>query len=486
MLKSRSLADRVAQAVGQGVDADSIADSTVITQLPKTDIVNVRTTSADRTLARDIADAYVTEYIALLRTQIDDARAPDSERVRAELDALRAQLTLIDQDIAAAVAPFLDESRLAPGEVLPAVPAIELLSPELASQKQILLDEYAQVVATQSELEVDGRLRVSSAAIQAATLPTQPVPGNSAGPLLVVGLIGGMLLGATIVVAQTRLSGRVVNARQAEAILGVELVGSCPHEPAVNDRERLVSVVPERFGRFVDALCVRAETNARVGQTLHVVVVGSRRGAGTTTLAMAMANRYAAGGLRVALVDADGREPEITTLFGADVPGIPGLLAAASSRAATPAQPASMETERAFANPGVDRLVVLGAGSHNEVLRRDDVPDLIEALSGHADVVVFDGGPLMDAASSVQLAQFADAVVLAVPLGRERTDNLAIIGRQLSSRADVVLGVATPASRRQFPRASRAGGPAGEHAGSWTDPRTEATIVRESSRAKES
>ena len=49
-------------------------------------------------------------------------------------------------------------------------------------------------------------------------------------------------------------------------------------------------------------------------------------------------------------------------------------------------------------------------------MRRQNVPHLLEAASGNSNVhvVVIDGGPMLDAASTVQLCQLVDAVVLAV------------------------------------------------------------------------
>ena len=62
--------------------------------------------------------------------------------------------------------------------------------------------------------------------------------------------------------------------------------------------------------------------------------------------------------------------------------------------------------------------------------------------------LVADGGPVLDLASTLQFAALVDAVVLAVPLARQKADDLTDMARQLESVQAKLLPVVTSPSRR--------------------------------------
>ncbi|MFT3852372.1 MAG: hypothetical protein QM733_06510 [Ilumatobacteraceae bacterium] len=102
------------------------------------------------------------------------------------------------------------------------------------------------------------------------------------------------------------------------------------------------------------------------------------------------------------------------------------------------------------ADVSVDNLGVIGVGapeSAPSVLRRDRVAGLVRAASERANFVVFDAGPLLDSASSVQLMRMADVVALAVPMRRQRVRHLQAVARQLESARGRLLPVITPSRR---------------------------------------
>ena len=98
--------------------------------------------------------------------------------------------------------------------------------------------------------------------------------------------------------------------------------------------------------------------------------------------------------------------------------------------------------------PGV-RVVGAGGQAGGPALRRQQVPDLLDAATRLASVLVIDAGPVLAAASSAQLAQLADAVVLAVPRRRLLRRTLASVASQLADRRDDLLVVVMPARRRR-------------------------------------
>jgi hypothetical protein len=81
------------------------------------------------------------------------------------------------------------------------------------------------------------------------------------------------------------------------------------------------------------------------------------------------------------------------------------------------------------------------------VLRRQDVPRLIDAASANAHVVVFDAGPLLETAATIHLAHLVDAVVLALPVRRLSVRALSTVAAQLRGRRGYLFPVLVPATR---------------------------------------
>ena len=320
--------------------------------------------------------------------------------------------------------------------------------PELVTNKDALLRAYTRLSDTLKELELDAKLRVTSYVVQRATLPTF-AETSSSKTLVAAGILGGAALGLIATVIWARLSPMVLDERHAETILGRPVVGSFPRfRSLARSRRNALEALPRQAVRFVDELCVHAEANAEIGKALTVAVVGTERAAAATTIALAMAGRYGANGSSVVLIDADTRRPEISALYNARG-GIPELLANVMAEAwGTAIRRGRFDP---FTPTPVGEVSVLGLGDKSAAmsLRRQNVPALLDAAAGDSNVhvVVIDGGPMLDAASTVQLCQLVDAVVLAVPLKHQRIEGLVTVAAQLENRRGELLPVITPHRR---------------------------------------
>jgi capsular polysaccharide biosynthesis protein/Mrp family chromosome partitioning ATPase len=456
VLRSDDLAERVANEVGGGATTRQIERDTTIEHEPETDIVDVVVLGADPQRARTIADAYVDQYFESLQEQVSETRQPEIEALSTQLDNITGQLADVDDGIRERMAPFLPEDGVIADGAYAPIPGVDQVAPDLLSQKSILLSQYNEVLATRTELtqlDINAKLRVTSQVVQRATLPTEPFVGD--GPLvLIAGLVGGAFLGLLLAVLAARLSRTALDVHEIEEVLGQPIVGEFPSIRALSkNRRAAVEALPHRAATFVDSVAVRAEAHAPVEGTFTVAVVGTERSAGSTTLAGALANRYASNGSQVILIDADQRDSELTRLFAAGRPGIPALLA---NRAKD--RPVNRRSDGSrfdpFSPTAVNGLVVVGIGDKADSggLRRQVVPDLLEAASRSAHVVVFDCGPVLDAASTLQLVQLVDAVVLAVPTRRLLTRTLSTIASQLQGRRGGLLPVLMPIARRRGPK----------------------------------
>jgi Mrp family chromosome partitioning ATPase len=437
VLRSEELVDLVADRTD--LSPAVVRVSTNITHEPKTDIVQINVSSPEPALSTAIADAYVDEYFRAIEAQVSTTRQPQIDQLSEQLTSLETMISAIDNEIATTMERYLPS----PGSAQFAqLPDIDMVAPDLMSRKEVLLAQYNGVLATRNELvrlDINERPRVTSQVVQSATTPLAPVEERGT-MLMVAGALGGLFLGMIAAVLVGRLSRIALDVREIEAVLEESIVGEFPVvRTFAKNRRAPVEALPPRVAAFADMLAVRAEGHAPSSGAFTVAVVGTERSAGSTTLAGALANRFAMNGARVLLVDADTRDSELSRLFAAGRPGIPALIASGGDPGSGALSPTA-----------VAGLLVVGTGDAvaRRSLRRQSLPELISTASTQAHVVVFDCGPLLETASAVQLAHVADVVVLAVPERRLLTRTLVTIGNQLRDRRGGLLPVLMPARRR--------------------------------------
>jgi Mrp family chromosome partitioning ATPase len=231
-----------------------------------------------------------------------------------------------------------------------------------------------------------------------------------------------------------------------------------PDANVTKHRERALKDPPKSQWRFANTLCVRAESHRSAGESLTVLVTSSANGAGSTTIAAAVARRFAAAGLDVLLIDADPNMPELSYVYAVN-DSEQGSLASLATTPLGGSDPDGSRDARTPTRSRVSGLSVVGIGSADDItlLRRLDPRDLLSRAGRLADVVVVDGGSLLESGSTVQLMQVVDAVILAVPLRWQDAKELTTLSLQLRSRSDGILTVLSPVSRSAA-RRSRARG----------------------------
>ncbi len=437
VIGSQSAAEAVAQVIGDGSTAQSILGTLSVIQAQNTDIVELTVSTPDARRSQTIAKLYLQQYFANLQTQVDATRNSSLAGVDAKLLELQDQLTAIDAAIAAAMAPYLPPPGTVCSTTCPPIPPIEQVVPNLVSQKDSALSQYQGLSATKNDLLLGDQVRVSSQIVQAATLPTVPVVSSNR-KILAAGVLGGLVLGLVLAVIAARVSRKVLDNEEASELLQVPVVGSVPRYGISNDRRAVVEYLPANATPFIDHLRVRADALDRQHHALVVLVTGTDVGVGTTSLAGALANRFALNGAEVLVVDADPLHPELSQLFELQPGGLPAYAGG------PPRAPGSASLLRPTRVPSLQIVAAADMMESGSVLRREDVPKLLARLDPHADVIIVDGGPFLGAASTVQFAHIADAVVLAIPTGRQQKQALALIGRELREQQPNVLAVTTP------------------------------------------
>ncbi len=467
VLKSSALASVVATGVGNGQTSASIGDAVSVSHVPKTDIVQIKASTTNPALSQAIANQYAKSYLDQLHTQVDVTQQTQISPLQTQLDALLTQLSAVNGQIATAMAPYLNAKPISATSGYPPIPDPSTVVPALVTQRDTLISQYNQLLQSKTQVQLNGQLQVTSQVVQPAAAPTKlSLPRSKL--YVIIGVVAGAFVGAVLCALIARISARVVNADQLGDVLGYPVVGRMPKISSLaRDRRNALEAIEPQAAHFIDTLCVRAEANVRHGRAATILVVGTLRSAGATTLASALAARFAAGGSDVLLIDTNMRRPELTVLYAKPgQSGLAGLLAQADGRSPDGARMADAFSQTQA--PGV-RVVGIGPRGDAPPLRRQTVPLLVEVACTQAQVVVFDGGPLLDAASNTQLAELVDAVVLAIPADRQKLRDLEVIARQLQGVRGEVLPVIVPAAR---PRRRRPGTPRpAPSAGSATPPR---------------
>ncbi len=443
VLESEELASQVAAKVTEGsnteITAAELREIVTIEHKPETDVVEITTTTDSDAKAQAISQTYADLYVAgLATTETDTAQ---KTQLDTQITQLEGSLQKIDDAIKESMKGFLPTGRKQNPDPIP--PA-EVVDPSNVSKRQTILAELIDLKSQKNDLDLQSTLKVNTEIIDDAPLPLEPKPARG-NFLLAGGLLAGAVAGVVVALMWARFSTKVLDEVSAGEILGSPVVSEFPHYRSLA-RNPLAAfqALPRSAVPTVDQLCVRAEAMARIGEPLVVAVTGTMRSAGSTTLALAMAERFAAGGASVVVIDGDVRDPRVTALFNATADGgVPSVIA--SDGALT-----DQRGRSAFTRTMDPAVSVLGLGPNrgSAALRRDTVPAVLSAARRKAEVIVVDGGPVLDLASTLQFASLADAVVLAVPLARQKGDALLDLSRQLGPVAAKLLPVVTAPSRR--------------------------------------
>lgn len=162
-------------------------------------------------------------------------------------------------------------------------------------------------------------------------------------------------------------------------------------------------------------IAARIAAEVRAGQTILCCGLGQHDGVGAASLALARALAEMTA-WRVLLVEAQGAEPAMPGMPTG--PGYSDLVSGAGLQ------------DSMLAAGGVPRLQLMGAGSRRELIPATamlaaEMPGVLAALRGGADLVLLIGAPIRHAPATASLARHADATVLFTHQGQDRRDDLA-------------------------------------------------------------
>ncbi|MBV9633952.1 MAG: lipopolysaccharide biosynthesis protein [Methylobacteriaceae bacterium] len=340
--------------------------------------------------------------------------------------------------------------------------ALEREAAAARDQLETFLQKYREATARDADNAAPADARIISRAI-APELPSFP----KKVPMLVIGTLAGFLLSFGIVVSRELLSGRATappdlgaTPRPAPVVSAVAegdetLVEAPPTaaDPSPAAAPPIARPAPTsagsstgedaRRGGDVAGLARHIEELKPSGHAACILVCGVDRGSGATVAAIDLARALARDG-RAIIVDFDSGGPGLDR-FVSDGPtvGLADLVAGRKSFAEV------IHRDR------TSRLHVLPAGDAGKSQAGDGerLNLILDALVATYDYIVFDGSPVSDGKTSLDLASWAGLTVLVTARGEGERDTIAAANALVEAGAED-LRVLTPEGKASAMTAS--------------------------------
>jgi non-specific protein-tyrosine kinase len=350
-------------------------------------------------------------------------------------------------------------------------------NPELSAR---IATEYAeQFKKFQRELAA-AKVRTAGAfLVKPASPGTQVQPRTVRN--VVLGLLFGLIIGCALAFLRDALDTRVRSTDEIADSLGLPLLARLPRPSAeLRRHDRLVTVsepdglAAEGFKILranVDFACMETDTTT-------LLVTSAYDGEGKSTTVANLAVLLARAGQRVVLVDLDLRRPYLHRFFDLEGPGVAQVATgAATLEEALAPIPLVWPGSESWNGQGFESLQPLGgmlevlpAGPMparlDDVLGKNILANMLDALRQRADVVLIDSTPLL-AGDAMATSASVDAIVLVLnadvirrPVLRElrrildsiptRKIGFVAAGAQLdSSYSDHLMGYGSPTRSRE-------------------------------------
>lgn len=388
------------------------------------------------------------QRLAQIRRGIQSEVGRIVSSLASEVESHRQRVGLLETEVAQVRAQVVKEDA--------AMARLRVLEREAEATRELYQDTLRRAEAadpTAATTPSDGRLLSPAAPPTVSTKPRLVLMGG-------LGFVLGCGLALVAAVGRELLDRRFRTVGQAEAQLGLKVIGvvpsleGLPGQPPEFEPEDTVVIYPG--GAFAEA--VRAVSNQlrslprpilhRAGDrsgdlpgersgALILAVTSSVQGEGKTMLAVSLARSAALSDQRVLLVDADMRLGRVHKAL--DIEATPGL-------ADYLADPAGKELASLWRNDPSTRLKVLTCGRQGYkagvLLQSGHLRRAMQGLREAFDLIVIDTPPVLPVADFGTLVDVADAALFIVDWSRMRPDVIeAGAARLRAARSGLELGV---------------------------------------------
>lgn len=382
----------------------------------------------------DVPEVISSNVVAQLRAQetrvtqrIADLQSdygPRHPRLIAAENELVEIRTNIKKEIGRIVAGMRNEVARARARESALETAVKQLERKTADQnsRQIRLNELArEAEANQQILEQFMNQTKQIAARQALQEPDSRIIAYAEPPvtpswpkkqlILLVAALGALMLGSALVLFLERVNSAVRTESDVEEATGLRVVGVIPSMGRRRSGASLTrAIVKHPSSHFAEAMrSVHTSLLMDPSGTppKSILITSAYPGEGKSTVAACFARAVADQGLRVAIIDADLRRPQIAKIFGLnDKPGLTDLLL----------RQASLQ-DVLHADKGAT-LCVIPSGSKKSapanLLAGDGLSSLFAKLGEHFDLIVVDTPPVLVVSDALLVCRHVDSTAMIV------------------------------------------------------------------------
>jgi tyrosine-protein kinase len=391
LVTRQPVAAAVVSSLGLKMSPSAALDAVSATPIGQTDLVAVQATASSPQLAQRLANAFVTQTIAL-------STAAMHASIQGEMPTLKDQLAAVPSG-----------QRYGAGT----------LGAQIQELEQLLLQKDPTLV--------------SEAPAVLPTAPSSPKTKLS----LVAGLVAGLLVGVGAAFLFHALDPRLRREEQLRERFGLPILARIPRQPQNRPRPLLPGELSPGAHEGYRTLRTVLAARARSSESRVVLVTGSSPGEGKSTTAIGLAAALAHGGARVVMIEADLRKPTFAGSFNlSEFNGIERVLTGQVdlAKAVVPVRVDGVPLRVLPAHPSGNSTVGLSFA----VVRK-----LINDARAISDFVVIDSAPLTAVIDALPFAQAADEVVIVARLDETRLTKLDELDDLLSqngvNRTGVVL-----------------------------------------------
>jgi succinoglycan biosynthesis transport protein ExoP len=398
------VAARTSRALHNGMTPSQIQSAVTIEQQGQANVVSIKATDPNPTLAARIPNEFARQYIAF-RRDADRAKVHDAQLlVQHQLDGLSPE-----------------KRRSGQGRSLQ----------QRAEQLQIL----ASLQTGNAEL-VQPAARPGS--------PSSPTPKRDA----ILGGLLGLILGVGLAFLLERLDRRLKDPQEIAAAFDRPILGAVPESRAIASGGRSVrELAPGEAEAF---RMLRANLRYfNVDREIHSVLITSSAPAdGKSTVAMHLASAAAATGSRVVLIEADLRHPTLARRLGLSV-GAGGLSQVLAGEIDGIAQ--VLHEVPTGTNGRTLDVVTSGPIPPNpsDLIESERMRDLIRSAETDYDLVVIDTPPTSVVSDAIPLVKEVSGVIVVCRLGKTTRESAAHLRSQLEHLEANTLGVVINSVGRQ-------------------------------------
>jgi succinoglycan biosynthesis transport protein ExoP len=294
---------------------------------------------------------------------------------------------------------------------------------------ETMLVRAKQTMGTENMLDANAKLVSAAAPPQAPSYPPK-------GLIALLGVAGGVMVGAAIALMRESGDHTFRRADQIEAMTGLPVIAMVPQvsgrtPPAMQVLRQPTSAYTEALRR----LHIGVELSETAESPRTIMFSSATPSEGKSVMASSLGRLLASNGKRVLLIDCDWRSPRLHQIFHCgNRAGLVSLLTDTPSA-----------LDEVIHHDALSGLDVMPAGPWNprsaHLLSSDRMRHLLDALAEHYEFVLLDTPPALVTADVLALSRLVEKVVFVVRWGHTRQDTAMEALKQIVDAQGSIAGV---------------------------------------------